>query len=70
MPGNSSHHVETHAAAFLRMNPGIRKAVFYIDYPTGTCGTCRRTLPDMLPEDVQLWVLSPWKSEKFVGLPD
>ncbi|GAB2628714.1 RHS repeat-associated core domain-containing protein [Streptomyces capparidis] len=73
LPGRTkanAEHVETHAAAFLRMNPGIRKAVLYIDYPTGTCGTCRSTLPDMLPEGVHLWVISPRKTEKFVGLPD
>ncbi|MER7181519.1 polymorphic toxin-type HINT domain-containing protein [Streptomyces hyaluromycini] len=63
-------HVETHTAAFLRMNPGIRKAVLYIDYPTGACGTCADTLPDMLPEGVQLWVISPRRTEKFEGLPD
>jgi hypothetical protein len=51
--------VETRAAAFLRMNPGVRKAVLYIDYPMGTCGTYRSTLPDMLPEGAQLWVISP-----------
>ncbi|MEU2065193.1 RHS repeat-associated core domain-containing protein [Streptomyces sp. NPDC013455] len=73
LPGRTKangEHVETHAAAFLRMNPGIRKAVLYIDYPTGTCGTCRSTLPDMLPEGVQLWVISPRGTEKFTGLPD
>ncbi|MEU9736469.1 polymorphic toxin-type HINT domain-containing protein [Streptomyces sp. NPDC048002] len=73
LPGRTKangEHVETHAAAFLRMNPGIRKAVLYIDYPTGTCGTCRSTLPDMLPEGVQLWVISPRRTEKFTGLPD
>lgn len=73
LPGRTKangEHVETHAAAFLRMNPGVRKAVLYIDYPTGTCGTCRSTLPDMLPEGVQLWVISPRRTEKFTGLPD
>ncbi|MFF4396524.1 polymorphic toxin-type HINT domain-containing protein [Streptomyces sp. NPDC001480] len=73
LPGRTkanAEHVETHAAAFLRMNPGVRKAVLYIDYPTGACGTCRSTLPDMLPEGAQLWVISPRKTEKFVGLPD
>ncbi|MFI9719701.1 polymorphic toxin-type HINT domain-containing protein [Streptomyces sp. NPDC052396] len=68
--GANAEHVETHAAAFLRMNPGIRKAVLYIDYPTGMCGTCRSTLPEMLPEGAQLWVVSPQRTEKFVGLPD
>ncbi|MFJ9961287.1 polymorphic toxin-type HINT domain-containing protein [Streptomyces avermitilis] len=73
LPGRmkaNAEHVETHAAAFLRMNPGIRKAVLYIDYPTGACGACRSTLPDMLPEGTQLWVISPQRTEKFVGLPD
>jgi hypothetical protein len=73
LPGRTkanAEHVETHAAAFLRMNPGVRKAVLYIDYPTGACGTCRSTLPDMLPEGAQLWVISPRRTEKFVGLPD
>ncbi|MER7057081.1 polymorphic toxin-type HINT domain-containing protein [Streptomyces sp. NPDC000351] len=73
LPGRTKangEHVETHAAAFLRMNPGVRKAVLYIDYPTGTCGTCRSTLPDMLPEGAQLWVISPRRTEKFTGLPD
>ncbi|MFG3160068.1 polymorphic toxin-type HINT domain-containing protein [Streptomyces sp. NPDC048232] len=73
LPGRTKangEHVETHAAAFLRMNPGVRKAVLYIDYPTGACGTCRSTLPDMLPEGVQLWVISPRRTEKFTGLPD
>ncbi|MFF4498664.1 polymorphic toxin-type HINT domain-containing protein [Streptomyces sp. NPDC001546] len=64
-------HVETHTAAFLRMNPGIRQGVLYIDYPTGTCSTCRATLPDMLPEGAKLWVISPRKTEgPFVGRPD
>ncbi|MFE6157742.1 RHS repeat-associated core domain-containing protein [Streptomyces sp. NPDC056486] len=75
LPGRTkanANHVETHTAAFLRSNPGIRKAVLYIDYPTGACGTCRSTLPDMLPEGTQLWVVppSPRKIEKYVGLPD
>lgn len=73
LPGRikaNAEHVETHAAAFLRMNPGVRKAMLYIDYPTGACGACRSTLPDMLPEGAQLWVISPRKTEKFVGLPD
>ncbi|MER5429651.1 DddA-like double-stranded DNA deaminase toxin [Streptomyces sp. NPDC002588] len=73
LPGRTKanfNHVETHAAAFLRMNPGVRKAVLYIDYPTGACGTCASTLPDMLPEGAQLWVISPGRTEKFVGLPD
>jgi RHS repeat-associated protein len=73
LPGRTKangEHVETHAAAFLRMNPGVRKAVLYIDYPTGACGTCRSTLPDMLPEGAQLWVISPRRTEKFTGLPD
>ncbi|MFI7068590.1 polymorphic toxin-type HINT domain-containing protein, partial [Kribbella sp. NPDC050124] len=73
LPGRikaNAGHVETHAAAFLRMNPGIRQAVLYIDYPSGTCGTCRNTLRDMLPEGVELWVRSPQGTERFVGLPN
>ncbi|MGR4883963.1 RHS repeat-associated core domain-containing protein [Streptomyces sp. LARHCF249] len=60
-------HVEAHAAAFMRVNPGVRKAVLYIDYPTGTCPTCSRTLPTMLPKGVEMIVISPRKTEKFVG---
>ncbi|MEV0254749.1 RHS repeat-associated core domain-containing protein [Streptomyces sp. NPDC050732] len=73
LPGRlkaNSNHVETHAAAFLRSNAGIKKAVLYIDYPTGACGTCKSTLPDMLPEGVKLWVVSPRKTETFVGRAD
>ncbi|MFF3712870.1 DddA-like double-stranded DNA deaminase toxin [Streptomyces phaeochromogenes] len=57
--------MSTHAAVFLRMNPGIRKAMLYIGYPTGACGTCRSTLPDMLPKGAQLRVISPRKTERF-----
>ncbi|WP_238489341.1 DddA-like double-stranded DNA deaminase toxin [Streptomyces sp. UNOC14_S4] len=63
-------HVEAKASAFLRMNFGITKAVLYIDYPTGTCSVCRKSLPNMLPEGVKLWVLSPNKTETFIGRRD
>lgn len=65
----NTDHVETHTAVFLRRNPGTRKSLLCIDYPTETCGTRRSTLPDILPGG-QLWVISPWKTENFAGLPD
>ncbi|WP_069885942.1 RHS repeat domain-containing protein [Streptomyces luteocolor] len=70
LPGRlkaNESHVETHAAAFLRSNPGINKAVLYIDHPGGACGACKSSLPDMLPEGVKLWVISPRKQETFIG---
>lgn len=73
MPGvrrANASHVETHAAAFLRMNPGLQRAVLYIDYPTGTCPTCRNSLPSMLPSGFQLLVRSPKGQERFWGNSD
>ncbi|WP_158578477.1 DNRLRE domain-containing protein [Spongiactinospora rosea] len=70
LPGRTSEnskHVEAHAAAFLRMNKGIRQAVLYIDYPEGACGYCRSALPTMLPPGTKLWIVSPRGTEKYVG---
>ncbi|WP_238697922.1 DddA-like double-stranded DNA deaminase toxin [Streptomyces sp. E5N91] len=64
LPGRTRQnfdHVETHAAAFLRMNPGIRKAVLYIDNKFGMCtgpSGCAARMEDMVPEGVQVWVNS------------
>ncbi|MEU5811725.1 ricin-type beta-trefoil lectin domain protein [Streptomyces sp. NPDC047718] len=64
LPGRTKQnfdHAETHAAAFLRMNPGIRKAVLYIDNKFGMCpgrDGCAARIEDMLPEGAQLWVNS------------
>ncbi|MFI6588170.1 RHS repeat-associated core domain-containing protein [Embleya sp. NPDC050493] len=64
-------HVEGNTSAFLRINPGIHKAVLYVDYPGGACTVCDRTLPAMLPEKTQLWVVSPEGiTKRYVGLPD
>nr|WP_240973931.1 DNRLRE domain-containing protein [Nonomuraea sp. FMUSA5-5] len=72
LPGRTqqnAEHVETHVAAFLRMNPGIRQAKLYIDYPFGVCGFCKPYLNKMLPKGTELWVYSPRSStpEYFRG---
>jgi hypothetical protein len=67
LPGRTAQnfdHVETHAAAFLRMNPGITKAVLYLDNKFGMCpgpNGCGARMEDMLPEGVQVWVSSSGK---------
>ncbi|MEV6242633.1 RHS repeat-associated core domain-containing protein [Lentzea sp. NPDC051838] len=75
LPGRTrqnADHVETHAAAFLRSNPGIRKAVLYVQNAknqmcTGPNG-CAANLEDMLPEGVQMWVYMNGRPlAKFIG---
>jgi hypothetical protein len=57
-------HVETHAAAFLRSNLHLRKAVLYVQNAKNVmCGGCADNLRTMLPKDVKLWVYvngKPW----------
>ncbi|SDG85032.1 intein C-terminal splicing region/intein N-terminal splicing region/RHS repeat-associated core domain-containing protein [Lentzea fradiae] len=75
LPGRTRQnfdHVETHAAAFLRSNPGIRKAVLYVQNAKGQMcpgpNGCAANIEDMLPEGVQMWLYmngKPWA--RFTG---
>ncbi|WP_369185833.1 RHS repeat-associated core domain-containing protein [Streptomyces sp. Y1] len=64
LPGRTKQnydHVEAHVAAFMRMNPGIRKGVLYMDNQYGMCkgpAGCAHNIEDMLPHGAKLWVSS------------
>ncbi|PWK84636.1 intein/intein/RHS repeat-associated protein [Lentzea atacamensis] len=77
LPGRTKQnqdHVETHAAAFLRSNPGIRNAVLYVQNAKGQMCQgprgCFENLEDMLPEGVRMWVYmngNPVGRGPFIG---
>ncbi|MBB4968900.1 RHS repeat-associated core domain-containing protein [Saccharothrix violaceirubra] len=75
LPGRTkqnSDHVETHAAAILRSNPVIRKAVLYVSNSKGQMcpgpNGCAANIEDMLPEGVEMWVyMNGLPFGKFIG---
>jgi hypothetical protein len=66
-------HVEAHAAAYLRLNPGVREATLYVA-PLAPCPGpkgCDASLPALLPPEARLTVYGPGGFLRvYHGLPD